>query len=310
MSQAGLNYIFHEAKRGETFGGVAQSVVALLLAHMVFRVLVLLLKSKPPPTPIAPKVSTPTPIATKIPSIEEVHIAQKIPSIEDVHIAPKIPFNDEMPIFMHKYIDRIVNVVGDGNCGFRAVSALLGKGEDDDKLVRHKLIEELMNHKDSYTRVFGDEAIFESVQKALVPWLGAYALTSKWMRFPEMGHLIACAYDMVCIDLTQYGFSETFFPLCAPPPKNLNNRIMYVGWLAKSKYFVQVYLKPGCPIPPTSAEWALHHTKAADMWPYRFVDRMHDFERLNNIEKESNAEKSRLEPPIDLTGESSFDVFI
>ncbi|XP_058763629.1 uncharacterized protein LOC131637084 [Vicia villosa] len=125
-----------------------------------------------------------------------------------------------------------------------------------------------------------------------------------------MGHLIACAYDMVCIDLTRYGFLETFFPFRTTPPTNPNDRIMCVGWLAKSKYFGQVYLKPGCPIPPSSTEWALHHTEAADTWLDRFVDRMLDFERLNNIEKESNAEKSRLEPPIDLVSDSSFDVFI
>ncbi|XP_058742679.1 uncharacterized protein LOC131615220 [Vicia villosa] len=125
-----------------------------------------------------------------------------------------------------------------------------------------------------------------------------------------MGHLITCAYDMVCIDLTRYGFSETFFPLHTAPPTNFDGRIMCVGWLAKSKYFVQVYLKPGCPISPTSLEWALHHTEIVDTWPGRFVDMIHIFERLNNIEKESNAEKSRLEPPIDLAGDSSFDVFI
>ncbi|XP_058763928.1 uncharacterized protein LOC131637348 [Vicia villosa] len=125
-----------------------------------------------------------------------------------------------------------------------------------------------------------------------------------------MGHLIACAYDMVCINLTRYGFSETLFPLRTAPPTNFDDRIMCVGWLTKSKYFVQVYLKPGCSIPHTSSKWALHHTEAADTWPNRFVDRMHGFERLNNIKNESNAEKSRLEPPIDLAGDSSFDVFI
>ncbi|XP_058776462.1 uncharacterized protein LOC131650773 [Vicia villosa] len=98
--------------------------------------------SKPPLTPIAQKVSTLTPIATKILSIEEVH--------ND----PKISFIDEMPIFMHKYINRIVNVAGDGNCGFWAVSALLGKGEDDHKLVCHELIEELVNHKDIHAGIW------------------------------------------------------------------------------------------------------------------------------------------------------------
>ncbi|XP_058766511.1 uncharacterized protein LOC131640124 [Vicia villosa] len=86
--------------------------------------------SKPPPTPIPPQVpQVSTPIPTPI-----------APSIQEVQIAPKIPFIDEMPVFMHKYIDQIVNVVRDGNCGFRAVSALLGKGEDAHELIGHDLI--------------------------------------------------------------------------------------------------------------------------------------------------------------------------
>ncbi|XP_058783314.1 uncharacterized protein LOC131657990 [Vicia villosa] len=125
-----------------------------------------------------------------------------------------------------------------------------------------------------------------------------------------MGHLIASAYDIVCIDLTRYGFSETFFPLRTTPHTNPIDRIICVGWLAKSRHFVQVYLKLGCPIPHTSQEWALYHTKVVDTWLNRFVDRIYDFESLNNTEKESNAEKSRLEPPIDLAGDSPFDVFI
>ncbi|XP_058727222.1 uncharacterized protein LOC131598658 [Vicia villosa] len=169
-----------------------------------------------------------------------------------------------MPVFIHKYINRIVNVVGDGNCGFRAVSALLDKGENAHELVRHDLIKELVNHKDSYTRVFEDEMKFESVNEVLVPWSGAYALVSHWMRFSDMGHLIASAYEIVCIDLTHYGFSETFFPLRTTPHTNPIDRIICVGWFAKSRHFVQVYSKLGCTIPHTSPEWALYHTDVAD----------------------------------------------
>ncbi|XP_058771929.1 uncharacterized protein LOC131645297 [Vicia villosa] len=128
------------------------------------------LLSKPPPTPIPPQVpQVLTPILTPI--IPKVPIPTPIaPSIEEVQITPKIPFIDEMPVFMHKYIEQIVNVVGDGNCEFRVVSALLGKGEDAHELVRHDLIDELVNHKNSYTRVFRDETKFQLVNEALVPW--------------------------------------------------------------------------------------------------------------------------------------------
>ncbi|XP_058755968.1 uncharacterized protein LOC131629189 [Vicia villosa] len=184
-------------------------------------------------------------------------------------ISQKIPFIKETPFLMHKYIKWIVNVVGDGNCGYRAVSGLLGNGEDSHTLVRHQLIQELKTHKDSYMRLYEEEIKFEAVNEALVPWLGAYTSVSKWMRFPKMGHLIANAYDRVCIDLTRYG----------------------------------------CPISPTSPEWTLYHTEDVEALTDLFVDRMHEFERLNNIEKESNKEKSKLEPHIHLAGDSSFDVF-
>ncbi|XP_058725563.1 uncharacterized protein LOC131596843 [Vicia villosa] len=174
--------------------------------------------SKPPSTPIPPK----------------------IPIIEEMPIPPKISFIEQMSVFMHKYIKRIINVAENGNCGYRAVSPLLGNGEDSHTLVRQQLIQELNMHKDSSTRLYGDEVKFEAVNEYLGPWLGAYAPVSKWMKFPEMGHLIASAYGRVYIDLTRYGFSKTFSP-SAPH-----------------------LLETEMPIPPTSSEWALHHSEDAE----------------------------------------------
>lgn len=42
-------------------------------------------------------------------------------------LMPKINDIEDMSFFMQKHIDRIVNVKGDGNCGYRVVSDLLGK---------------------------------------------------------------------------------------------------------------------------------------------------------------------------------------
>ncbi|XP_058774330.1 uncharacterized protein LOC131648603 [Vicia villosa] len=71
--------------------------------------------SKPPPTPISPK----------------------IPIIEEMPIPPNIPFIEEMPVFMHSYIEQTIDVAGDDNCDYRAVSALLGNGEGSHTIVRH-----------------------------------------------------------------------------------------------------------------------------------------------------------------------------
>ncbi|XP_058774209.1 uncharacterized protein LOC131648474 [Vicia villosa] len=193
-------------------------------------------------------------------------------------------------------------MAGDSNCGIRAVSTLLGMGDDAHELVCHDLMEELVNHKGSYMRVFGDNTKFQSVNDSLVPLRDTYAPEEHWMRFPEMGHLIARAYDMACIDLKPFSRFA--------PPTNPIERIICVGWLAKSRHFVQAYLKLGCPIPPTSPEWDLYHIELADTWPDVFVDRMHEYERLKIIDKQANAKKSKLESPIDLAGDGSFHVFI
>ena len=54
-----------------------------------------------------------------------------------------------MSIFKHLYVENIVDVVGDINCEFRVIVALLGKGVELWSTILHDLIRKLnMNHKD------------------------------------------------------------------------------------------------------------------------------------------------------------------
>ena len=119
---------------------------------------------------------------------------------------------------MHKYIERTSNVEGDGNCCYRAVLTLLDNGEYNHTLVRHQLIPELRTRKESYTQLYEKKENFDEVYASLVIFLNGPAPKKKWTRFPEMGNLIACACDRVCINLLRYGFSETFFPLRTAAP--------------------------------------------------------------------------------------------
>ncbi|XP_058749046.1 uncharacterized protein LOC131622012 [Vicia villosa] len=66
---------------------------------------------------------------------------------------PPMIYIDEMPLFMHQYIDNIVDMDTDGNCGYRAVAGLLGKGEENHTLILRALILELTLHRDIYDRL-------------------------------------------------------------------------------------------------------------------------------------------------------------
>lgn len=97
----------------------------------------------------------------------------------------------------------------------------------------------------------GKKEYFDPIHDALTPCVIGPTPFSKWKRYPEMGHLITSAYNMVCIDMTRFGFSETFFPLRSEPPKDPSGCIMCIAWLSNSLHLVEVYLKSVCPIPRT-----------------------------------------------------------
>jgi len=69
----------------------------------------------------------------------------------------QIPYISQIPNLMRPYIEDIVNVRGDDNCGFWVIARHMGLNEEDHVLVRHALINELKNHKSDYLPIYGTE---------------------------------------------------------------------------------------------------------------------------------------------------------
>ena len=68
---------------------------------------------------------------------------------------------------MHNFIDKIVGVKADGNCGYRSVAGLLGIGEDSWSVVRYHLLKELGKFSEDYSRLFGGMERFEELRMSL-----------------------------------------------------------------------------------------------------------------------------------------------
>jgi len=73
----------------------------------------------------------------------------------------QIPYISHISNLMRPYIEDIVNVKGDGNCGFRVVARHMGLNEDSYVLVRHALINELKNHKSDYLPFYATERCYK-----------------------------------------------------------------------------------------------------------------------------------------------------
>ena len=150
-----------------------------------------------------------------------------------------LPMIDEFPCEIHEYIQDIIDVKADGNCGYRAIAALLGKNEDAWPQIRVDLIRELQSCREEYVQLFGsDERVTDLLQSLYVDNIHGVSL-DKWMVMPDMGYIIATKYNVVFIHLSALGWM-TFFPLRGRPPLSLSNhRIISIGFVHNC-HFVQV----------------------------------------------------------------------
>ena len=88
-------------------------------------------------------------------------------SFEPLKPARMIPMLDQFVPFMHGFIEDVVDVKADGNCGYRSISALLGMGEECWAMMRNELIKELGKWSQDYIKIFGGTERYEQLRLSL-----------------------------------------------------------------------------------------------------------------------------------------------
>ncbi|KAL5149611.1 PKS-NRPS hybrid synthetase [Glycine soja] len=140
-----------------------------------------------------------------------------------------MPMLDQFQPFMHDFIDKIVDVKGDGNCGYRSVAGLLGMGQDSWSVVRNHLLKELANFSEDYVKLFGGTERFEELRMSLLVDGLTKVTTDKWMDITDMRHVIASRYNVIIVSLSKQQ-SMPFFPLRSQPLTNSSlHRIICIG---------------------------------------------------------------------------------
>lgn len=147
-------------------------------------------------------------------------------------------FKNQFPEPIRPYIVSIADVVPDGNCGFRAISAFMHNGDQAKwVLVRQDLLKELDENFDLYSKVTGGlERVLEL--RNILSWFLGHAPQEKWMTMPDMGHLIASAYSCVLVHLSK-NQCLTFLPLHSKTIPALKRKVIAIGFV-DGGHFVQV----------------------------------------------------------------------
>ncbi|KAH1260803.1 hypothetical protein GmHk_02G003831 [Glycine max] len=79
-----------------------------------------------------------------------------------------MPMVDQFHPVIHDFIDNIVDVKADGNCGYRVIPALLGMSKECWSLVRNHLLKELGKWSDDYIKLFGGTDRFKELRRSLL----------------------------------------------------------------------------------------------------------------------------------------------
>ncbi|KAJ1406826.1 MULE transposase domain [Sesbania bispinosa] len=102
-----------------------------------------------------------------------------------------VPMLDQFPTVMHDFIESVVDVARDGNCGYRAISTLLGKGDESWPIICQKLYREICYWHHDYAQLFGDEQRCYQLRNSLLVDGRTSVVVDKWMTLPDMGYVIA-----------------------------------------------------------------------------------------------------------------------
>jgi hypothetical protein len=178
---------------------------------------------------------------------------------------------------MHEFIEKVEDVPGDGHCGFRAVAVLRNLTVDDHQIVWYNLYKVLVGVENArYRRMINDERRNKEVSDAL-SYVGiGNAPSDKLMTMPDMCFLIAQKFNQTVVVFSIVkGRSETYLPLCGPPPPCID-QLMCLAYV-NDNHFMTLDLKDDCLIPPTCSLWKRHHREDAQTRPDRYVSQMADY---------------------------------
>ncbi|CAK8561903.1 unnamed protein product [Lathyrus sativus] len=184
----------------------------------------------------------------------------------------------QFPNHIRSYIDDVVNVVSDGNCGFRVIASLHGYGEDGWPMVRRDLGLEIIHNERSslYVNLFTDQLAV--VRESLMIEEFGPLPPHKWLTLPDMGYVIANRYNvvLVCLGIECW----TFFPMTSSFSPNAS--IYCIGFVNRN-HWVQVNMKEGFPLPSVTVDWKKFRSPAATSWMIGFAGRLQHWQQLTPI---------------------------
>ncbi|KAK9101033.1 hypothetical protein Scep_024463 [Stephania cephalantha] len=170
------------------------------------------------------------------------------------------------------HVDAIIDVVSDGNCGYRCIASGLGLADVDGwRIVRRRMYDEIIGYEYLWREVLGSS--FEPVKNAVhCPEKQEGASFKEWLTLPDMGLLVSTAFNVILVNLS-HGSASTFLPLRSTPTSSLHNRLIIAMANERNIHWVRVQLRVNAPLPSLYPSWDRYVENCAKGWRDGFVFR-------------------------------------
>ncbi|XP_021747898.1 uncharacterized protein LOC110713760 [Chenopodium quinoa] len=159
-----------------------------------------------------------------------------------------------LPIPILPYITGWNDVIGDGNCGFRCVAAFFMDDQEQWRLARQFMANEITGYPHSYRRIYYEEGGLDfEIQR--ICWSGGPCGERHWMVAFQDLYVIATLYNatVICYGIgqtpTSYYLCITVLPLRAPDNATAPTREFVIATVGGS-HFILLQLDQNHMIPP------------------------------------------------------------
>jgi len=168
------------------------------------------------------------------------------------------PWPQHIPYILPPYLFDWIDVLGDGNCGFRAITVTEMGGEENWPLLRRAMSLEMETHRAQYGRIYLsaqtlEEAIYRVGRHSYGP-----ANFEHWM---EAQNLYAAA-TFLNIAIAYYGapdgnstYNFLVLPLRRMAGSRGVNKLVHILWVNRNHYVQLLMNDDTSPLPPIHTNW-------------------------------------------------------
>ncbi|XP_050217461.2 uncharacterized protein LOC126669499 [Mercurialis annua] len=188
-----------------------------------------------------------------------------------------------IPGFLLPFVDELVDVRGDGNCGFRVVADHIYGDEKMWGMTRMNIANEISAHPYRYEGIFID-----GLQAAItrISWEGGECGPSYWMQVLDDLFPIATIFNAAVIyiqggTLQQTRFSSfTVLPLHSSEVHSRPSKEIVILYISGRAHFVRLNLQDNFPVPPIPTLWFQHRDHTVQSWHTLYANRREQWDSL------------------------------